>query len=131
MVIYWSHRIDSVAIRDLGGLMKTRAWPDWILVGFFGLFFAYDIWEGIGNFIGVQYTRLTFGFELTLLGWLAIFAGILIPLALFLIGIVVTRGMSLPQTIFVFVLLLVVSSVVGADLTLGLNEALLYSVNTP
>lgn len=111
--------------------MKSRSWPEWILVGFFGLFFAYDVWEGVGNFIGVQYTRLTFGFELTVLGWLAIIAGVLIPLILFVIGIVATKSTSLSQTIFIFVLLLVVSAVVGADLTLGLNEALLYSVNTP
>lgn len=106
-------------------MMKHSIWV-WILIVVFALFFAHDVWEGVGNFLGVQSTHFSLGISISLLGWVTIIVDVLAPIVLFVLALVITRRMTAGRTFFVFLLALAISAVVGADLALGTNAASLF-----
>ena len=101
----------------------------WILAAVFALLFAYDVWEGIGNFIGVLSQSLSLGIALSAFGWFAVIFGIVAPLALFFAALWLTRKRTLAPALVIYVVALSLSAVVGVDLALGTNAFLIFSVN--
>lgn len=110
-------------------MSATRGIVSWIVVGFFALFFAFDVWEGIGNFLGIQAQSLTLGIAISALGWIAIVAGVFAPVILFVLALFLSKKMPLAQTAFLFLLALSISAIISADLVLGTNAFLIYTVN--
>ena len=110
-------------------ITKTRGVVSWIVVGFFAPFFAFDVWEGIGNFLGIQAQSLTLGIAISGLGWIAIVVGVIAPILLFVIALLMSKKMPLAHTAFLFLLALSVSAIISADLVLGTNAFLIYTVN--
>lgn len=108
---------------------KTRSLFSWIVVGFFALFFAFDVWEGIGNFLGIQAQSLTLGIAISALGWVAIVVGVIAPIILFVLALLLSKKMSLGNSAFLFLLALAISAIISADLVLGTNAFLIYTVN--
>jgi hypothetical protein len=88
-------------------------------VGLFALLFAHDVWEAIGNFVGINYQRLALGLELTGWGWIILLGGLLAPVVLFFLALVVTRKMSAWRTLALFSVALFVSAVIALDITLA------------
>lgn len=107
----------------------SRTVSTWIFIGIFALFFAYDIWEGIGNFLGIQAQSLSLGIGISPFGWAAIVLGILAPIALFLGALLITRKRSVGPTLAIFFVALTLSAVIGVDLALGTNAFLVFSVS--
>lgn len=107
----------------------TRGIFSWIVVGFFALFFAFDVWEGIGNFLGIQAQSLTLGISISAWGWIAIVVGVVAPIFLFVIALLLSKKMPLAQMAFLFLVALSVSAIISADLVLGTNAFLIYTVN--
>lgn len=101
----------------------------WIIAAVFALFFAYDVWEGIGNFIGVMSQSLSLGIGVSAFGWFAVILGIIAPAALFFGALWMTRKQSSAPTLVIYVVALSLSAVVGVDLALGTNAFLIFSVN--
>lgn len=110
-------------------LNKTRSIVSWIVVGFFALFFAFDVWEGIGNFLGIQAQSFTLGIAISALGWIAIVVGVIAPIILFVLALLLSKKMRLAHAVFLFLLALAISAVISADLVLGTNAFLIYTVN--
>lgn len=107
----------------------TRSVGAWIIAAVFALLFAYDVWEGIGNFIGVMSQSLSLGIGLSAFGWFAVILGILAPVALFFGALWITRKLSWAPSVVIYVVALTVSAVIGVDLALGTNAFLIFSVN--
>ena len=101
----------------------------WIIAAVFALLFAYDVWEGIGNFIGVMSQSLSLGIGLSAFGWFAVILGIIAPVALFFGALWLTRKLSVAPSVVIYVVALTVSAVIGVDLALGTNAFLIFSVN--
>ena len=101
----------------------------WIIAAVFALLFAYDVWEGIGNFIGVMSQSLSLGIGLSAFGWFAVILGIIAPVALFFAALWLTKKLSLAPSVVIYVVALTVSAVIGVDLALGTNAFLIFSVN--
>lgn len=101
----------------------------WVVAAVFALFFAYDVWEGIGNFIGVVTQSLSLGIGLSAFGWFAVVFGIVAPVALFFGALWVTRKLTLGPALVIYIVALSISAVVGVDLALGTNAFLIFSVN--
>jgi hypothetical protein len=108
---------------------KTRSIAAWVLAAVFALLLAFDVWEGIGNFIGVMAQSLSLGLGLSVFGWCAIIFGIIAPAALFFGALWLTRNKALPASFVTYVVALSLSAVVGVDLALGTNAFLIFSVN--
>jgi hypothetical protein len=72
----------------------ARRIPFWLEVALaiaFGLFFAYDAWEAVGNLVGIASLASTLGTSITGLGWVVLIAAILLPILLFAIAFLVGR----------------------------------------
>jgi hypothetical protein len=107
----------------------TRSVGAWIIAAVFALLFAYDVWEGIGNFIGVMSQSLSLGIGLSAFGWFAVILGIIAPAVLFFGALWLTRTKSLAPALVIYIVALSISAVIGVDLALGTNAFLIFSVN--
>ena len=111
------------------------------LLAVFGLFFAYDVWEGIGNFLGVENQAVQLGLGITPLGWVIMYANVFLPavvwiaLAITLIVVVVRRlrrGENIPVWRFAALLTvaLVLTAVISADFVLGVPAQAIFDTRS-
>ncbi|MBG6212170.1 MAG: hypothetical protein LH475_02370 [Cryobacterium sp.] len=66
-----------------------RTPPRWLLLtiaGFFALFYAYDVWEAIGNLVGLNGQAQRLGTQLSALGWIVLIGAILIPVVVYVLA---------------------------------------------
>jgi hypothetical protein len=64
---------------------RTQA-PAWLalsLAVLFGLLFAFDVWEAVGNLVGVSVVASGLGTTINAVGWVVLTLGILLPIAVF------------------------------------------------
>lgn len=79
---------------DAGGADARRSpqWPATTIAVFFGLFYAYDEWEAVGNLLGLNVAAQRLDTQLSGFGWGLLIVGVLIPLAVFALAIRLGRG---------------------------------------
>jgi ABC-type transport system involved in cytochrome c biogenesis permease subunit len=70
---------------------KAPAWLALTLAILFGLVFAYDVWEAIGNLAGVSSIASGLDSSINALGWVVLIVGILLPVAVFALAFWVGR----------------------------------------
>lgn len=103
----------------------------------FGLFFAYDVFSGIGNFIGIENQAARLGIGLTGLGWFIIYTDVLLPALVWLsmfvwFVIVLVRQVVQPSTLPVlrFVVALgiglLIVAVIELDFVLGVPATVIF-----
>ena len=83
----------SVPVGDDGGAREAedvvsahRATPLWLaatITVVFGLLYAYDVWEAVGNLVGLNMQASTLGVSLSGWGIALLVAAILVPLVVF------------------------------------------------
>lgn len=88
-------------------------WLSLIVAALFGLFYAYDIWEAIGNLFGVPAAYS--GVFAKYVPWLLLWAGVLIPPVVFAVAVFVGRR----RNVFARALIFLVGLAVVACLTLA------------
>lgn len=78
-----------------GGATATRRTPGWLVAavaGLFGLFYAFAVWNGVGQLI----TQVSFfseaGLSLSVTGWAVWLLTIILPIAVFAAGVAVGRS---------------------------------------
>ena len=59
------------------------AWLTLTLAILFGLLFAYDVWEAVGNLAGVSIIASGLETSINAVGWVVLLVGILLPVAVF------------------------------------------------
>lgn len=59
------------------------AWLTLTLAIVFGLLFAYDVWEAVGNLVGVNVVASGLETSINALGWVVLISGILLPVLVF------------------------------------------------
>lgn len=89
--------------------------------------YGYATWAGFSNFVGVQNQSLQLGLSLTPVGWGATLTLVLLPILLFVAGIVITRRMRVSHTVFTFGLGFAIVSVVTLDIVLALPQTAIYA----
>lgn len=88
------------------------SWLSWCIAVLFGLFFAYDVFEGVGNLVGILGTADGLGVPVLPLGWVVLIGGLLLPIVAFAIAYRTGRGRSLgEQAVRYLVALCVVAAV--------------------
>lgn len=109
----WGDMYQSDMKRGVGG---------WILIILFGVLLAHDVWEGVGNVLGKYYESLQLGIEISWIGWLILGTDLLAPVVLFVIGALATRRRSFGAALVIWILVVLISAIVGADITLAGND---------
>ena len=60
--------------------------PRWALLSiaiFFGLFYAYDVWEAVGNLVGLNLQAQSLDTQLSGFGWVVLIFGVLLPVLVY------------------------------------------------
>ncbi|MEJ3404130.1 hypothetical protein WDJ51_05255 [Rathayibacter sp. YIM 133350] len=70
---------------------RTPLWLAVTLAIVFGLFYAYDVWEAVGNLVGLAQFAAALDTTFTPVGWVVLLAGILLPVLLFAAAFVAGR----------------------------------------
>ena len=120
---------ETAAQRPVPGGARLSVWLTarivTLVVSF--LLYGYATWSGVGNFLGVQNQSLRLGLDLTPVGWASTIALVLLPVLLFVAGIVITRRMRVSHTVFTFALGYAIVSVVTLNIVLALPQTAIYA----
>jgi hypothetical protein len=63
--------------------------PRWLLLSiaaFLGLFYAYDVWEAVGNLVGLNLQAQFYDTELSGFGWTVLIFGVLLPVLVYAVA---------------------------------------------
>jgi len=72
-----------------------RTPPRWLLLtlaGIFALFYAYDVWEAIGNLVGLNQQAQTLGTQLSGFGWIVLIGAIVLPVVVYIVAYRIGRN---------------------------------------
>lgn len=97
---------------------RTPFWLEIALAIAFGLFFAYDAWEAVGNLVGVADLAGTLDTSISGLGWVVLIAAILIPIVLFAVAFLLGRRRSAVVQAALYLTGLAVSALLYLDILL-------------
>ncbi|MGK9146698.1 hypothetical protein KXS11_03600 [Plantibacter flavus] len=99
--------------------LASAGWASWCIAVLFGLFFAYDVFEAVGNLVGVVSQANALGGNVVPLGWAVLIGGLLLPVIAFGIAYWTGRGRRLgEQTVRFLVALCVVAAISQSVLAL-------------
>lgn len=95
---------------------RTPQWLALVIAVLFGLFFAYDVWEALGNLIGMLSLAGNLGVGLSALGWVVLIGALLLPLLLFTLAFWLGVKRGPVQQIALYLAALAVSAVLYLDI---------------
>ena len=97
-----------------------RATPLWLSISIavvFGLFYAYDLWEAVGNLFGMNITADGLGVAITGAGWALLIAALVLPLLVFGTAIWLGRRRGPFAQVVLFLAGFALVQVLAADVT--------------
>ena len=97
---------------------RAPFWLEMTLAIAFGLFFAYDAWEAVGNLIGMAGIATALETTITGLGWVVLIAAILSPVVLFAAAFLLGRRRTAVMQAALYLTGLAVSAVLYLDILL-------------
>jgi hypothetical protein len=108
--------VSEVVADDAREAKRGRyGWLSLTVAGVFGLFYAYDLWEAVSNFVELPAVYKQYGLETTDIPWWVLILGLVIPPLVFAIAFVVGRKQSVLGKALIFI----VGLAVVAGLSLG------------
>lgn len=93
----------------------------------FGLFYAYDVWEAVGNLVGLSQVAAALDTGITALGWVLLIGAILLPIGLFAGAFVLGRRRSLLMQALFYLAGLAASAVLYLDIVLLLGPGAVFA----
>lgn len=97
----------------------ARPLPLWVVTALavlFGLFYAYDAWEAVGNVIGISTLASGLDTSISALGWVVLSIGIAVPVVVFLVAFRIGRRRDLLAQVLVYLAGLGVVAVVSLSI---------------
>jgi hypothetical protein len=95
--------IEHVIADDAHQARRGRyGWLSLAVAGVFGIFYAYDLWEAIGNLVNLPVFYSAFGLDSAQLPWWLLWVGVLIPPAVFAAAFLIGRRHPLSVKALVF-----------------------------
>ncbi|TFC88730.1 hypothetical protein E3T37_02215 [Cryobacterium sp. TMT2-10] len=98
---------------------SRRHTPRWLRFGIaivFGLFYAYDIWEGIGNLVGLNQTAQGLDTQFSGFGLFVLLTGILLPILVYLLAAWLGRARGAGAQAALFLAGLCLNAAIAADI---------------
>ncbi|WP_022886539.1 hypothetical protein [Glaciibacter superstes] len=62
---------------------RTPLWSAVTIAAVFGLFYVYDVWEAIGNLVGLNVAAGSLDTQLSAFGWTVLIVGVLLPFVVY------------------------------------------------
>ncbi|TFB90670.1 hypothetical protein E3O44_03530 [Cryobacterium algoricola] len=101
---------------DAASKRRRPSWPFLVVAVFFGLFYAWDVWSGLGNLIGLSLNAGSLDTQLSGFGWGILLAGVLLPILIFLLAARIGRGRPLYAQAALFLVGLALASALALDI---------------
>ena len=98
-------------------------WLSLIVAAVLGLFYAYDVWEAVGNMINLPAFYDSIGVGSKHVPWWLLWVGVLIPVVVFLIAFVIGRRRNVGDKAVVFIVGLALAAGLGIGV-LALEDVL-------
>ncbi|MCU1635824.1 MAG: hypothetical protein JWQ68_1063 [Cryobacterium sp.] len=84
--------------------LRSPSWLSTSVAIIFGLLYAYDAWEAVGNLVGLNVAAGALGTSLSGFGWSVLLGGILLPLVVYVLALWIGRNLSAgPQALVLLV----------------------------
>ena len=99
-----------------------------VTLAFLG-FSGWDVWEAVGNFLGLPGFYVALGIEQHT-PWVLLYAGLIVPIIAVIVGLWWARGRGLMARILIYVIVLAASNAVAMSL-LAVGQAWLAYVLPP
>lgn len=110
---------DHAATPSATDAHRSRPTPLWVTLGLavvFGLFYAWDIWEAVGNLVGLSITAAELDTSLSAFGWTILVAAVVMPAVVFALALWLGRRRSAGIRALLLVAGLCLSAVLSLDL---------------
>ncbi|MCU1578422.1 MAG: hypothetical protein JWP19_626 [Rhodoglobus sp.] len=98
-------------------------WLSLIVAAVLGLFYAYDVWEAVGNMINLPAFYDSIGVGSKHVPWWLLWIGVLIPVVVFLLAFVIGRRRNIGEKAVVFIVGLALAAGLGIGV-LALEDVL-------
>jgi hypothetical protein len=116
--------IEQVVADDAEQASRGRyGWLSLIVAAVLGLFYAYDVWEAVGNMINLPAFYDSIGVGSKHVPWWLLWIGVLIPVVVFLLAFVVGRRRNVGDKAVVFIVGLALAAGLGIGV-LALEDVL-------
>ncbi len=83
---------------------RTPLWVAATIAVLFGLFYAFDVWEALGNLLAIAQGASALGVPISAYGWVVLIGAVILPLVLFALAFWLGRNRGAPAlAAFLFV----------------------------
>jgi hypothetical protein len=117
---------DAIKSDDRASRKGQLGWLSLILAALFGLFYAYDVWEAVGNLVGVPYFYDAVGFSAST-PWALLISALVFPFVIFVIVFVLGIRRNVGEKALLYVAGLAVSNALALS-TIGLNSLIFSNI---
>jgi hypothetical protein len=94
----------------------------------FALLFAWDVWEAVGNLIGLRGYAASLGTDLNPTGWTVLLLGLVLPVVCFVVALLLGRRRGVPARVGLLAAALCLSAALSLDVQLILGVESLVSL---
>lgn len=121
-----SDDVTDAATPEPAPARRTPFWLELVLAIAFGLFFAYDAWEAVGNLVGMAGVASALGTTISPTGWVVLISAILLPVVLFAVAFLIGRRRSAVIQAALYLAGLAVSAALYLDILLMFGPGALF-----
>ena len=111
---------DAITADDRASRTGRLGWLSLSVAALFGLLYAYDVWEAVGNLVGVPHYYESIGFGAST-PWILLIAALAFPFVIFVIVFVLGIRRNVAQKALLYIAGLAVSNALALS-TIGLNS---------
>lgn len=116
----------AIAEDDRKSTKGRLGWLSLTLAALFGLFYAYDVWEAVGNIVGVPKIYDSIGFAAST-PWALLIAALLFPLVIFTVVFLLGIRRNIGEKALLFLAGLAVSNALALS-TIGVNSLIFSNI---
>ncbi|NQX15897.1 hypothetical protein [Rathayibacter sp. VKM Ac-2857] len=99
-----------------------------VIAAVFALFFAWDVWEGIGNLVGLRIAAARLGTDLSGTGWVVLSLQLVVPVVCFVLALLLGRRRPLAVRAGLLLVALCLSAAIALDLQTVFGETSLLDL---
>ncbi|WP_104084291.1 bacitracin resistance protein [Cryobacterium sp. Y11] len=110
---------DNASTQSAGATTRRRP-PKWLMLTIavvFGLFYAYDVWEAIGNLVGLNLQAQSLDTQLSGFGWTVLIIGVLLPVLVYALAYWIGRNRAFGVQALTLLVGLCASAAVSLDMS--------------
>jgi hypothetical protein len=116
----------AIAEDDRASRSGRLGWLSLAIAAFFGLFYAYDVWEAVGSIVGVPYVYESIGFSAST-PWALLVATLVFPFVIYIVVFTVGIRRNVGEKVLLMLTGLAVSNALALS-AIGLNSLIFSNI---